>query len=123
MGDFDYDMVVVGSGPAGQKAAVQATKLGKSVAAIERLPDIGGVSVNTGTASKTLREAVLHLTGLRERAVYGQSYAVKEHITMSDLMLRTRHVMQQQAQVLRSQLSRNDIDIIHASGSFVDRTH
>ena len=121
MGDFDYDMVVVGSGPAGQRAAVQATKLAKSVAAIERLPDIGGVSVNTGTASKTLREAVLHLTGLRERAVYGQSYAVKEHITMSDLMFRTRHVMQQQAQVLRSQLSRNDIDIIHASGSLVDQ--
>ena len=121
MGDFDYDMVVVGSGPAGQRAAVQATKLGKAVAVIERLPDIGGVSVNTGTASKTLREAVLHLTGLRERAVYGQSYAVKEHITMSDLMLRTRHVMQQQAQVLRSQLGRNDIDMIHASGSFVDQ--
>ena len=121
MGDFDYDMVVVGSGPAGQRAAVQATKLAKSVAVIERLPDIGGVSVNTGTASKTLREAVLHLTGLRERAVYGQSYAVKEHITMSDLMLRTRHVMQQQAQVLRSQLGRNDIDMIHASGFFVDQ--
>lgn len=121
MGEFDYDMVVVGSGPAGQRAAVQATKLAKSVAVIERLPDIGGVSVNTGTASKTLREAVLHLTGLRERAVYGQSYAVKEHITMSDLMLRTRHVMQQQAQVLRSQLGRNDIDMIHASGSFVDQ--
>ena len=121
MGDFDYDMVVVGSGPAGQRAAVQATKLGKAVAVIERLPDIGGVSVNTGTASKTLREAVLHLTGLRERAVYGQSYAVKEHITMSDLMLRTRHVMQQQAQVLRSQLGRNDIEMIHASGSFVDQ--
>lgn len=117
MHDFDYDMVVIGSGPAGQRAAVQACKLGKSVAVIERLPDIGGVSVNTGTASKTLREAVLHLTGLRERASYGQSYAVKEHITMSDLMVRTRHVMQQQAHVLRSQLSRNDIDMIHASGS------
>ena len=64
---------------------------------------------------------MLHLTGLRERAVYGQSYAVKEHITMSDLMLRTRHVMQQQAQVLRSQLGRNDIEMIHASGSFVDQ--
>ena len=121
MHDFDYDMVVIGSGPAGQRAAVQACKLGKSVAVIERLPDIGGVSVNTGTASKTLREAVLYLTGLRERTIYGQSYVVKEHITMADLMVRTRHVMQQQAQMLRSQLSRNDVDMIHASGSFVDR--
>ena len=121
MSDFDYDMVIIGSGPAGQRAAVQATKLGRRVAVIERLPDIGGVSVNTGTASKTLREAVLHLTGMRERTVYGQSYAVKEHITMSDLMIRTRHVMEQQAHILRSQLSRNDIDMINAYGSFVDR--
>ena len=120
MSDYDYDMVIIGSGPAGQRAAVQATKLGKRVAVIERLPTIGGVSVNTGTASKTLREAVLHLTGLRERTVYGQSYTVKEHITMSDLMVRTRHVMQQQAHILRSQLSRNDIDMINAYGSFVD---
>ena len=120
MSDYDYDMVIIGSGPAGQRAAVQATKLGKRVAVIERLPTIGGVSVNTGTASKTLREAVLYLTGLRERTVYGQSYTVKEHITMSDLMVRTRHVMQQQAHILRSQLSRNDIDMINAYGSFVD---
>ena len=120
MSDYDYDMVIIGSGPAGQRAAVQATKLGKRVAVVERLPTIGGVSVNTGTASKTLREAVLYLTGLRERTVYGQSYTVKEHITMSDLMVRTRHVMQQQAHILRSQLSRNDIDMINAYGSFVD---
>ena len=120
MSDYDYDMVIIGSGPAGQRAAVQATKLGKRVAVVERLPTIGGVSVNTGTASKTLREAVLHLTGLSERTVYGQSYTVKEHITMSDLMVRTRHVMQQQAHILRSQLSRNDIDMINAYGSFVD---
>ena len=101
-------MVVIGSGPAGQRAAVQAAKLGKRVAVVERLPEIGGVTVNTGTASKTLREAVLHLTGYRERNVYGESYSVKQNITMSYLMVRTRYVMQQQVLILRSQLGRNN---------------
>ena len=114
-------MVVIGSGPAGQRAAVQAAKLGKRVAVVERLPDIGGVTVNTGTASKTLREAVLHLTGYRERNVYGESYSVKQNITMSDLMVRTRYVMQQQVQILRSQLGRNKVEMITAEGSLVDR--
>ena len=109
------------SGPAGQRAAVQAAKLGKRVAVVERLPDIGGVTVNTGTASKTLREAVLHLTGYRERNVYGESYSVKQNITMSDLMVKTRYVMQQQVQILRSQLSRNWVEMIAAEASFVDR--
>ncbi len=121
MTNYDYDMVTIGSGPAGQKAAVQAAKLGKRVAVIERLPDIGSVSIHTGTASKTLREAVLHLTGYRERKIYGQSYAVKQNITMSDLMLRTRYVMQQEEEVLRSQLSRNRVETIAAEGSFIDR--
>ena len=114
-------MVVIGSGPAGQRAAVQAAKLGKRVAVVERLLDIGGVTVNTGTASKTLREAVLHLTGYRERNVYGESYSVKQNITMSDLMVRTRYVMQQQVQILRSQLGRNKVEMITAEGSLVDR--
>ena len=114
-------MVVIGSGPAGQRAAVQAAKLGKRVAVVERLPDIGGVTVNTGTASTTLREAVLHLTGYRERNVYGESYSVKQNITMSDLMVRTRYVMQQQVQILRSQLGRNKVEMITAEGSLVDR--
>ena len=114
-------MVVIGSGPAGQRAAVQAAKLGKRAAIVERLPDVGGVTVNTGTASKTLREAVLHLTGYRERNVYGQSYSVKQNITMSDLMVKTRYVMQQQVHILRSQLSRNRVEMITAEGSFVDR--
>ena len=88
---------------------------------VERLPDIGGVTVSTGTASKTLREAVLHLTGYRERNVYGESYSVKQNITMSDLMVRTRYVMQQQVQILRSQLGRNKVEMITAEGSLVDR--
>ena len=114
-------MVVIGSGPAGHSAAIQAAELGKRVAVVERLPDIGGVNVSTGTASKTLREAVMHLTGYRERNVYGESYSVKQDITMSDLMVKTRYVMQQQVQILRNQLSRNRVETIYAEASFVDR--
>ena len=71
---YDYDLVVIGSGPSGQRAAIQAAKLGKSVAIIERARAIGGICVNFGTIpSKTFREAVLHLSGYRERGIYGSS--------------------------------------------------
>ena len=121
MSGYDYDMVVIGSGPAGQRAAVQAAKIGKRVAVVERLPHIGGLNVTTGTASKALREAALHLSGFRERTLYGESYTVKQNITMSDLMVSTNHVMHQQAEMLRSQLARNRVDMFHAEASFVDR--
>ncbi len=120
MASYDYDMVVIGSGPAGQRAAIQASKLGKRAAIIERHPDIGGVSGATVIASKTLREAVLYLTGYRERSIYGESYAVKQDITMNDLMVRTRYAMRQQVDILRAQLGRNRVDMINAEGSFVD---
>ena len=83
MSHFEYDMVVIGSGPAGQRAAIQAAKLNKHVAVVERKAVIGGVCINTGTIpSKTLREAVLNLSGYREHEVYGASYTVKENITV-----------------------------------------
>ena len=119
--EYDYDMVVIGSGPAGHTAAVQAARMDKRVAVVERLPHIGGLNVTTGTASKALREAALHLSGFRERTLYGESYTVKQNITMSDLMVSTNHVMHQQAEMLRSQLARNRADIYHAQASFVDR--
>ena len=121
MAEYDYDMVVIGSGPAGQRAAVQAAKLGKRTAIVERHSEIGGVMVNTGTIpSKTLREAVMYLTGYRERGIYGESYSVKQDITMSDLMIRTDHVMQQEKDTLRHQLLRNRVELITASASFID---
>ena len=120
MADYDYDLVIIGSGPAGLGAALQATELGKRVAVIERHPDIGGPNVSTGCVSKTLREAVLHLTGYRERTIYGRSYSVKQNITMGDLMVRNRSVTQQHIHVLRSQLARNRVDIMNAEASFVD---
>ena len=77
-----YDLIVVGSGPAGQKAAICAAKLRKKVAVIERKRTIGGVCVHTGTIpSKTFREAILYLSGLRQRTFYGRGYALKENIS------------------------------------------
>jgi NAD(P) transhydrogenase len=105
---YDYDLLVIGSGPGGQKAAIAAAKLGKRVAVAERRDMIGGVCVNTGTIpSKTLREAVLYLTGFAQRDMYGASYRVKSEITIADLMARTQHVVGHEVEVIRNQLMRN----------------
>ncbi|MFN8472579.1 MAG: Si-specific NAD(P)(+) transhydrogenase [Anaerolineae bacterium] len=119
--DTSYDLLVIGSGPAGQRAAIQGAKLGKRVAVVERKAVVGGVCINTGTIpSKTLREAVLYLTGYRERALYGASYAVKQNITIADLLFRANHVMTHEVEVVRSQLMRNRIDVLSAEASFLD---
>src|SRR6478752_8417432 len=118
---YDYDLMVVGSGPGGQKAAIAAAKLGHKVAIIERRHMMGGVSTNTGTIpSKTLREAVMYLTGMAQREVYGASYRVKSDITMEDLFARTQHVIGREIEVIRAQLLRNHVDILSGTGSFVD---
>jgi len=117
----EYDLVVIGSGPGGQKAAIAAAKLGKSVAVIERSQMLGGVCTNTGTIpSKTLREAVVYLTGITQRELYGASYRVKENITPADLLARTRHVIDKEQDVVRSQLIRNRIELYTGHGRFVD---
>jgi NAD(P) transhydrogenase len=121
MNVYDFDVLVVGSGPGGQKAAIAAAKLGRRVAIIERRDMIGGVCLNTGTIpSKTLREAVLYLTGLDQREMYGQSYRVKDDITIADLAARTQHVVGREIDVVRSQLSRNRVTILTGTGSFLD---
>jgi NAD(P) transhydrogenase len=118
---LEYDMVVIGSGPGGQKAAIAAAKLGKSVAVIEQRQMLGGVCVNTGTIpSKTLREAVLYLTGMNQRELYGASYRVKDKITPADLLSRTSHVIGRQAETVRNQLMRNRVDVIPGQGRFRD---
>ncbi|MBV1855284.1 Si-specific NAD(P)(+) transhydrogenase [Catellatospora tritici] len=117
----DVDMLVIGSGPGGQKAAVAAAKLGRRVAVVERGDMVGGVSVNTGTIpSKTLREAVVYLTGLSQRELYGQSYRLKDDITVADLTARTQHVISREVDVVRSQLARNGIRLHAGKATFAD---
>ncbi|MCF6386243.1 Si-specific NAD(P)(+) transhydrogenase [Mycobacterium sp. MBM] len=117
----EYDLVVIGSGPGGQKAAIAAAKLGKTVAVIERGLMLGGVCVNTGTIpSKTLREAVVYLTGMNQRELYGASYRVKEKITPADLLARTQHVIGKEIDVVRSQLMRNRIELYVGHARFLD---
>lgn len=118
---FDYDMVVIGSGPGGQRAAIQAAKIDKRVAVIEKKAVVGGVSINQGTIpSKTFREAVLDLTGYLERGIYGASYTVKQNITMQDLLYRVDYVVKHEIDVTRHQLQRNRIDLINGIASFAD---
>jgi NAD(P) transhydrogenase len=117
----ELDLVVIGSGPSGQKAAVQAAKLRKRVAVVECGETLGGVCINTGTIpSKTLREAALYLTGLSQRELYGQSYRVKHEITMSDLLLRTHQVIERERDVVQDQLARNRIALVEGEASFAD---
>ena len=121
MENFDYDLLVIGSGPAGQRAGIQAAKLNKRVGVIERKAVVGGVCINTGTIpSKTLRETVMHLSGYRERGLYGSSYTVKQNITMDDLLFRMNHVVRHEIDVTRHQLMRNQVEILNAEAAFVD---
>ena len=122
MGDMDrYDVLVVGTGPAGQRAAVQAAKVGKRVIAVDRQQYVGGQAVHRGTIpSKTLREAVMHVTGVAQRSFYGRSYRVVSNITMHDLMLRTVQVIQSEADVVRDAMLRNQIEMAPGTAKFVD---
>jgi NAD(P) transhydrogenase len=121
MSGYDYDVLVIGSGPSGQRAAIQSAKLHKRVAIIERKAVVGGVCVNSGTIpSKTMRESVLHLSGYRYRSLYGQSYTVKQNITIADLMFRTGHVVNNEIEVMRHQLMRNEVELIVAEAAFLD---
>ena len=124
MSAVKYDLIVIGSGPAGQRAAVAAAKMGKRVAVVEARQMVGGVCINTGTIpSKTMREAVLHLSGYNYRSVYGVNYRVKERITMADLAFRVQAVIKTEVDVTEAQLSRNGIDVVHGIASFIDPHH
>jgi NAD(P) transhydrogenase len=121
MSAVKYDLVVIGSGPSGQRAAVAASKMNKRVAVVEARSVVGGVCVNTGTIpSKTMREAVLHLSGYNYRSVYGINYKVKEKITMADLAFRVQAVIKTEVDVTEAQLSRNGIDVVHGIAHFLD---
>lgn len=114
-----FDVVVIGSGPAGQKAAIQASKLGKNACIIEKNNVLGGASINTGTIpSKALREAVLHLTGLNKRTLFGESYRVKRTITIADLTYVSQQVVHNELDLIRDQLDRNNVELIWGSARF-----
>lgn len=116
-----YDLLVIGSGPAGQRAAIQGAKSGKRVAVVEAREVVGGACVNTGTIpSKTMREAVLHLSGHSYQGIYGINYRVKEKIMMADLAFRVQHVIKTEIDVTQAQLSRNGIELTNGRASFVD---
>ncbi len=117
----EFDLVSIGSGPAGVRAAIQAAKLHRRAAIVEQRRELGGVSVNTGTIpSKTMREAILHLTGLQQRGLYGRDYRVKAEVTFEDIHQRTAMVIDREQQVLGDQLARNHVTLIEGRGSIVD---
>ena len=114
-----YELIVIGSGPGGQRAAIQAVKAGKRVALVEKQSSVGGVCTNTGTIpSKTMREAVLHLSGFYEQSFYGANYHAKDQVTMADLSFRVQRVIESEVSVIQDQLKRNGVDLIHGLGTF-----
>jgi len=119
-----YDLIVIGSGPGGQRAAIQGAKAGKRVAIVERQSAIGGVCINTGTIpSKTMREAVLHLSGFYSKNFFGANRASSENITMADLNFRVQRVVENEVGVTQDQLKRNGVDLIRGIAKFLDPHH
>jgi NAD(P) transhydrogenase len=112
-----YDLIIIGSGPAGRAAAIQAGKLKRKVLVVDRKDRLGGVSVHTGTIpSKTLRETVLNLSGYRERSFYGRSYRVKDNIDAGDLKARLHMTLDHEVDVLEHQFNRNHVDTLAGHG-------
>ncbi|MDF0675647.1 MAG: Si-specific NAD(P)(+) transhydrogenase [Nitrospira sp.] len=116
-----YDLLVIGTGPAGQKAAVQAAKLGKKVGLIEKKEVVGGVCINTGTIpSKALREAVLYFSGIPQRSIYGTPYRLKQTVTIEELARHANYVITNEVRIVHDQMARNRVDLIFGSASFLD---
>jgi NAD(P) transhydrogenase len=116
-----FDLVVIGSGPAGEKGAAQAAYFGKRVALVERASELGGAGINTGTVpSKTLRETALYFSGLRQRGLYGIDYSIKKDITVPDFMFRAQEVVQSLRALVQANVERHRIELVRGSASFVD---
>src|SRR5450432_542085 len=116
-----YDLFVIGSGPAGQRAAIQGAKLGKRVALVEKREVVGGACINTGTIpSKSMREAVLHLSGCQFQSIYGMNYRVKDKITVADLSFRVQGVIKTEIDVTMAQLGRNGVEMLTGMATFID---
>ncbi len=116
-----YDLIVIGSGPAGEKGAAQAAYFGKRVAIVERAEHVGGAGINTGTVpSKTLRETALYFSGLRQRGLYGIDYSLKENLSVRDFMHREHVVVEKERHIIERNIQRHSIDLIHGTASLVD---
>jgi len=121
MSDQSYDLIVIGSGPAGQKGAICAAKLRKRVAMIDRTLMMGGVCVHTGTIpSKSVREAIFQLTGIAVRTFYGSNYRGKGEVSVHDLASRVTSIVSRETDVIRAQLKRNGVAIYQGTAQFVD---
>ena len=118
-----YDLIVIGAGPAGEKGATKAAQYGKRVALIERAPYLGGAGINTGTVpSKTLRESALYFSGLQQRGLYGIDYSLKENLTIKDFMYRERIVVDQEREMIAHHIQHHNVSLIHGDASLRDRT-
>jgi NAD(P) transhydrogenase len=121
MPSYDYDWLVIGSGPAGEKGAVQAAYFGKRVAVVEKQPAVGGACVNTGTLpSKTLRETALYLSGYRQRELYGVSVELAHGVSVPELMCRQDPVLGSESLRIRENLSRHEVELLEGEARFVD---
>lgn len=121
MAEYDYDLVVIGSGPAGEKGAAQAAYWGKHVIIVEKSPYLGGAGINTGTLpSKTLRETALYFSGLRQRGLYGIDYSLKDNLTVSDFLYRQQVVVENERQLIKHNLDRHNIKLVHGFASLTD---
>jgi len=120
-----YELAIIGSGPSGQRAAIQAAKAGKKVVVIDnRVSKLGGVSLHTGTIpSKTLREAVLYIKGLKRKYVYGSSRLTRTEIGLEDLTEKVDSILMYEIKVIERQFRRNGVDVIYGDASFADRFH
>jgi NAD(P) transhydrogenase len=121
MGNYDYDVIVMGCGPAGQKAAIKSAKIGRRVAMIDIREVVGGQCLHVGTIpSKTFRAAIIYLSGYYERKIYGPDYRVKEQITVDDLLVRCNAIIAREIQIIHEQLIRNGVEVITGRGHFTD---
>src|SRR5439155_96967 len=116
-----YDLIVIGSGPAGEKGAAQAAYFGKRVAIVEQAPEVGGTGINTGTIpSKTLRETALYFSGLHQRGLYGVDHRVAKDLTVNDFLYREREVVRSLGSLVLQNIERHHIDLVHGRASFED---
>ena len=116
-----FDLVVIGCGPAGEKAGAQAAYFGKRVAVIERAAAVGGSCINTGTVpSKTLRESALYFSGLKQRGLYGIDYSLKENLTVHDFMHHEREVVDMERARILKNLEVHGIELVRGQAAFED---